>query len=248
MLINIVIFLASIVPSVLIVVLLRRRRKEDLLYKKSCNSAILRGLISVLPIVAVSAVLSLLNSVIRTFVFSNMSDLLYQALYTFIVLAFAEELVKFGVFRLLLKKKFNEYTWADVVAFMVIIGTMFGLIEDIPYAIGSNPIEMLIRGFTMGHVGYAFIMGWFYGKKLYTGKRLYGVFAFVLPLLLHGAYDFSLSPELIALNDNLVVIGLSLATFDLVLLILMIRFFIRARKKERYNIPLVKIEPAQEIA
>lgn len=54
---------------------------------------------------------------------------------------------------------------ADVTAIMVIVGAAFGLLEDLPYAIGSNPIQRLVRGFTMGHLGYGFIMGWFYGKK-----------------------------------------------------------------------------------
>ncbi|MBO6165252.1 MAG: hypothetical protein J6O17_02630 [Eubacterium sp.] len=45
---------------------------------------------------------------------------------------------------------------ADITAFMVIIGTVFGLVEDIPYAIGATPSIMLIRGLTMGHVGYFF--------------------------------------------------------------------------------------------
>ncbi len=64
---------------------------------------------------------------------------------------------------------------------MVIIGTAFGMIEDIPYAIGENPIVIIVRGLTLGHVGYAFIMGWFYGKELYTGKKRYGVIAVLLP-------------------------------------------------------------------
>ncbi|MBR2755605.1 MAG: PrsW family glutamic-type intramembrane protease [Lachnospiraceae bacterium] len=242
MFISILIFIASIVPSVLIIILLRRRRKEDLLYKKSCNSALIRGLISVLPILAVSAALYILNATLRRTILQDVDVLVYQALYKFIVIAFAEELVKYLVFRGLLKKKLNAYTWADVVAFMVIIGTGFGLIEDIPYAIGATPIIMLVRGFTMGHVGYGFIMGWFYGKKLYTGKKGYGIIAFLLPFLLHGIYDYSLTPELIAFNDNFAVVAVALAILDLVLLALMIRFFIRSKKKDRYNKPLIEIE------
>ena len=122
---------------------------------------------------------------------------------------------------------------------MVIIGTAFGLVEDIPYAIGATPVIMLVRGFTMGHLGYGFMMGWFYGKKLYTGKKRYGVLAFVLPFLLHGLYDFSLTPELLKWNDNIAFLGVALAATDLVLLALMIRFFIKARKKEHYNTDLV---------
>ena len=123
-----------------------------------------------------------------------------------------------------------------------IIGAAFGLVEDIPYAIGVSPMVMLVRGITTGHTGYGFIMGWFYGKKLYTGKKGFGVIAFMLPWLFHGLYDFSLTEELLAVNDNLAVIAVSLALMDIVLLILTIRFFRRSRRIERYNEPLACFE------
>ena len=164
-----------------------------------------------------------------------MPVLVYQFIYKFFVLAFVEELVKFLAYKDLLKKYPGEWTWADLTAFMVIIGTGFGLIEDIPYAIGASPMIMLVRGITMGHVGYAFIMGWFYGKMRYTGKKIYGFIGFVMPLFFHGLYDFGLSDELLQANDDFAFIAVSLALLDLVLLFLMIRFFRRAPKKERYN-------------
>ena len=243
---SILIFIASIVPSVLIILWMMKRNKGDELYKKSCKSSLLRGLISVLPILGVSAILYILSRILNATLLSNVNVLVYQAIYKFIVLAFAEELVKFLCFRGVLKKKLSPYTWADVVAFMVIIGTGFGLIEDIPYAIGANPIVMLVRGFTMGHVGYAFVMGWFYGKKLYTGKKHYGVLAFLLPVLIHGLYDYSLTPELLQINDGLAAIALGLAVSDVVLLVLMIRFFVRSKKIERYNQPLITLPAATD--
>ena len=245
MLVNILIFLVSIIPSVLIIIWLNNRRKGDLLYRKSCKSALLRGIISVLPIIGVSGLFFIITTILRATVLREANVLIYQAIYKFIVLAFAEELVKFLALRLLLKKKINPYSWVDVAAYMVIIGTTFGLLEDIPYAIDSSPIVMLVRGFTMGHVGYAFIMGWFYGKRLYTGKKRFGVISLLLPFLLHGIYDFSLTPELIAVNDNLAVIGVTMAIVDLVLLALMIRFFKRSRKTEFYNEPIKLDQPAR---
>ena len=246
MILSILFFLLSIIPSVLIFILLRNRRKDDTLYRKSCNSSFIRGVVSVLPVIGLSLVLYILNAVIRFAAAGRIDTLVYKAIYTFVVLALAEEIVKYVAFRLQLKKKFYAYTWADVVAFMVIIGTSFGLIEDVPYAVGASPIVMLVRGFTMGHVGYGFIMGWFYGKRLYTGKKVYGVFAVLLPWLIHGLYDFSLTPELLELNDNFAFIGVSLALLDLVLLVLMIRFFIRSKKKERYQQPLIMIDQAAD--
>lgn len=245
MLLSILFFLLSIVPSVLIFVLLRNRQKDNILYRKKCTYSFVSGLISVLPILLLSGVLYVLNVFLKVALLQNVNILVYQAIYRFIVLAFAEEIIKFLTFRFVLKRNPYAYSWADVTAFMVIIGTAFGLIEDIPYAIGATPIIMLVRGFTMGHVGYGFIMGWFYGKRLHTGKKFYGVIAVLLPWLIHGLYDFSLTPELLELNDNFAFLGVSLALLDIVLLILMIRFFIRAKKQERYQQPLPTFEQAQ---
>ena len=57
--------------------------------------------------------------------------------------------------------------------------------------------------------------------------------------------DFPLTQELLEMNDILAIIGVSLALLDIVLLILMIRFFIRAKKQERYTLPLPAFEQAQ---
>ena len=245
MFLSILFFLLSIIPSVLIVIWLRNRQKDHILYKKKCTYAFVSGAISVLPIILLSGVLYLLSVLFRIALLQNTNALVYQAIYRFIVLALAEEIIKYLTLRFVLKKNPYAYSWADIVAFMVIIGTAFGLVEDIPYAIGATPIIMLVRGFTMGHDGYGFIMGWFYGKSLQTGKKHYGVIAILLPWLLHGLYDFSLSSELLELNDNFAFLGVSLALLDIVLLILMIRFFIRAKKQERYQQPLPAFEQAQ---
>lgn len=242
MFLSVLFFLISLVPSVLILVWLSKRHREDALYKKVYKSALIRGLISVLPILALSGALALSNAALKATVLKGANVFLIKAIYNFVVLAFAEEFIKLMLFRAVLKKKPYPYSWADVTAVMVIIGTAFGLIEDLPYAIGANPMTMLVRGLTMGHVGYGFVMGWFYAKRLYTGKKAYGVLALVLPWLVHGLYDFSLAPELIELNDNFAFLGVSLAVFDLVLLVLMFRFFKRAKKMEIYQTTLPQFE------
>ena len=252
MLLSVIIFLLSIIPSVLIIVWMFKRRKEDLLYKKSCKGALGRGLLSVLPILLLSGALYFLNSFLKSTVFKGIPVLAYEAIYKFVVLAFAEEIIKYAMLRRTLKKG-SGYSWADVVAFMVIIGTAFGLVEDIPYALGADAMTMLIRGFTMGHVGYGFMMGWFYGKSLKTGKRRYDVIAVLFPWFLHGLYDFSLTEELTDINDNLMFIAFLMALLDVVLLILMIRFFVRVRKRkiEKYLellVPAIGIPGGEEPA
>ncbi|MBR2067436.1 MAG: PrsW family intramembrane metalloprotease [Solobacterium sp.] len=233
MLINIIVFLLSIIPSALIILWLMRRKENDL-YKASCKDALHKGLFCVFPILGVSAIFAITLSLTRTFIYKDMPVLLYQALYKFIVLAFAEELVKYILFKKVLKRRNYTCSWADITAFMVIIGTAFGLIEDIPYAIGASPMVMIVRGITMGHVGYGFLMGYYYGKKLYTGNRKYGIMAFMIPFLLHGLYDFSLSEELLAANDNFAFLAVNLAFLEIIFLILMIHFFRKEKKKPKH--------------
>ena len=133
MLINLFFFILSIVPSVLIVIWLRNRKKHNTLYLQSCKSAIIRGTICVMPILVVSATFHLARNLLIRFIFPDMNALVSQAIYTFIVLAFSEELVKYIMFRHLLRKNISNYSLADITAFMVIIGTVFGLVEDIPF-------------------------------------------------------------------------------------------------------------------
>ena len=244
---SIIIFLLSIVPSVLVFILLRNRHKGDTLYRKSCSYAFISGLISVLPILILSAVLFIMNAALKLTLLKDANILVYKAIYKFIVLAFAEEFIKYLVFRFVLKRKKYSYSWADITAIMVIVGTAFGLMEALPYAFDASPMMMLVRGFTMGHVGYGFIMGWFYGKRLYTGKKKYAVISVLLPWLLHGIYDFSLTPELLEVNENLMFIALFMALLDIVMLILMIRFFIRSKKQERYMQSVCSIEKKEYV-
>lgn len=238
---SILIFILSIIPSALIIAwMFKRHGKEDLTYKRTAKGALWRGLLSVLPILLVSATLYVVNVVLKLTIFKGIPVLAYQAVYKFVVLAFAEEIIKYLMLRLTLKKS-NGYSWSDVVAFMVIIGTAFGLMEDIPYAVGADVPTMLVRGFTMGHVGYAFMMGWFYGKSVKTGKKRYDVIAVLLPWALHGIYDYSLTPELMDINENFMFIAVGMAVLDVVVLALMIRFFVRERKhpQEKYLLSLV---------
>lgn len=55
---------------------------------------------------------------------------------------------------------------------------------------------------------------------------------------IHGRYDFSLSKEFAAINDNLVIVALILAILDIVLVIILIRFVRKTRGQERYTEPL----------
>lgn len=238
MLLSIVFFVISIIPTTVLFIWLKFRRKDDEQYRKCCNSAFIRGIVSVLPIVAFSFAVHILNVLVFNTVLKDTDRFIYIIVYNFLVLALVEETVKFLVFRSLLKKKCVKTSWADTAAYMVIVGLGFGLIESLTYAIDANAVTMLVRGFTLGHAGYGLIMGFFYGKMLYSGRKRYGIAGFIIPWFIHGLYDFSLAQEFLDISEYAAFLPVALAVLDIVLLVLMIVFFVRSKKKKKYNMQI----------
>lgn len=225
----------SLAPAILLYRWLRNRVKDEEAYKKLCSSTLKRGILSIFPILLLSAVIQI---IIRLIGIKDSNPLLYAALYTFIVLALAEEIVKYLAFRRTLMKTDYKPSWLDVTVLMTIIGIGFDLIESLVYAIGASVPVVLIRGICIPHAGYGFLVGYFYGKGVKNANPVTKWTGFVLAWLLHGLYDFSLSEEFVAINDNLMAISLVLAILDIVLVIMLVRFVKKVKGQETYTEPL----------
>ena len=135
----------------------------------------------------------------------------------------------------MLRKTECDCSWYDITVFMTLVGVGFGLLESVLYAFEMSPAAAIIRGITLAHGGYGFIMGYFYGKAFKTGKKGYFAVSFLLPYLLHAAYDFLLTPELAEYNEDLAGIAVLLAFLDLVVIALAVIFFARRRKNPKYT-------------
>ena len=214
MLLALLSLIVSSIPSVLLYIYLRNLRKDEPEYRKHCRRLLLRG---VLCSVGVAVLAFLLNVAWKLAGPTN--DLLKAAFRTFIIAAFIEEFVKYMSANKTIKKYHDKINWLDCIAFVAIVGIGFQWIETVVYLLESNFIQILVRGFTMGHPSYGMLMGYFIGKASYTGKRSYKNTAFLLPLLLHGMYDFSLAEEFQALNDNLVFVPFIMVIIEIVILI-----------------------------
>ena len=232
--------LVSLIPSIILYKWIQKKGKDDK-YKKICKKAFVRGIIAIFPILLTSIIFYLVGKLSGL---EKINPLLYQVYYTFIALAFAEELIKFLTFKRVLKKNEYEYSWFDLTIIMIMIGLGFGCIENATFSLNSGIIAMLIKGISLGHAGYGFIMGWFYGKMKKTGKKIYGILSFLIPWFLHGLYDFGLSKELIAVNDNLAIISVSLELVCLICAFLIIRFVIKRKDSVIYIEPLEKSKQA----
>ena len=225
----------SFIPSVSLFLWLRNRLKKEDAYRKLCSQTLWQGAKCMLPILLLSGCSYIL---LRLTGLHNTNPLLYQALYMFIVLALMEEAAKYRGFMRILKKPDYAYSWLDTAVLMTIIGLGFGMLESVIYAIGASVPVVLVRGICVPHAGYGFLTGYFYGKGSKTDKPVMKWTGFLLAWLIHGLYDFSLSEEFIALNDNLAIIALLLALLDVVLVFLLIVFARRAKKQALYTEPL----------
>lgn len=234
-------FIASLIPSVVLFIWFRGL-KSDQTYKECCKNAFINGLIAVFPVMLLSATFAILKNVL----FANVNPLLYTAFHCFVVLALSEELAKYYMSRKLIDKVIGSVSWLDLIIFMGIVGIGFGIAENIVYAIGSNPIVMLIRGLSIAHGGYGMMTGYFLGKVMKSGKsdRLHGLLAIVPAWLIHGLYDFGLSNEFLALGDWTAFISVSLAIAEVIVLIGFILFIRKAINDEKYTAPLLTASEA----
>lgn len=224
--------LANFIPSFILYFYLKNRVLDDDEYRNMCREALLKGFLCVPFVILASATLSLLGGILKT----GSLDILYSGLYQkFIVITLAEEMVKYLMLKHLMKKNEYRYSWIAIISFMIIIGTGFGILEDIVYAIGSSPIHMIVRGITAMHSGFGFVMGYFEGKSYHTGKKWYSFIGFILAYLMHGIYDYTLIPELGERYEMIAFIPVTLAFICFVLLIYMFIFFAKAKKKEKYT-------------
>ena len=214
----------------------RTDAQEKEVFKITCKRALVQGIFAVIPIVLLSA---LSYVALRLTRLQETNALLYEALYTFIVLALMEEIMKYRAFRRVIKKTDHPCSWLDVTVLMTIAAIGFGMIESVIYAIGASVPVVLVRGICVPHAGYGFIVGYFYGKGLKNESPAIKWVGFAIAWFLHGLYDFSLSEEFVAINDNLMFIALLLAILDIVLVIALIVFVRKRRTQKAYMQPLL---------
>ena len=229
-------FFLSMVPAAVLSLWLIRLKDMPEDYAKTATRSLIAGVISVLPVVACSAVLNVAGGLAFGLTGIRAAHpFWYDAYYKFIVLALSEEIMKFLAMKKAVgARRSSHLEWT---VFMVLTGTGFEVIEAIPYAIGSGVPHMLVRGFTIMHAAFGLITGYFYGKSRREGKRGYAVFGILLAWFLHGLYDFTLTAEIMEVSDLVMFIPLSIAALSVVLLVVIVVFVLRARKREKYLEP-----------
>ena len=225
--INLIVFPLSIIPTILIYLWLRKKAMGDDVHRAEGKKALIYGFEAVLPVMALSAVFKVLEVVI--FREDGIPKSFYHA---FFVLAFAEEAAKGYMLYRLLGKQDMENSRLDIVTYMVDIAIGFSILESALYAILTNVAQIIVRGLTFPHLGEGFIMGYFAAKGLKEGMRQWFIPAFLIPWILHGSYDFCLSPEFEDGNLPAAIAALLLAALSVALAITIIIYVKREKKKD----------------
>lgn len=224
-------FLVSLVPSVALYLWLKDHMNGGDPYKRGCRRALAYGALAGGPVLLVTFVLRLVWGLAGLGAANPIVDAAYKDI---VSIALSEELCKYLMFRRVLAKEDRPISWLEMIAVMTIVGIGFGLMEDIPYALMTNAGQMLVRGITVGHGSYGFIMGYLMGKAKATGDNKWAVLGFVIPWVMHGLYDFGLS-EAVDAYFLPGFLSVSLAVADLAIIIYMIFFMRRARNDEKYT-------------
>ena len=218
-------FLVSLIPALFLFFWLKKRETDEG-WGTLCDSAIKNGLLSTLGVIPVSGVIEIVL-ILSGLKASHL--ILYNFLHSFFALAFAEELVKYFFFLRVLRKNERAYSWFELTVLMTIVGMGFGILENVLVAIGSGAITMIVRGITIAHGGLGFIMGYFYGLSVRTGKKSYRIAGFLLAWIVHSFYDFSLSSGLTDVAPAFIYVAIGLTVVFVLLIIGFILFVKKAR-------------------
>ena len=131
---------------------------------------------------------------------------LYYLLFFFVVVAVSEEGIKYLLLRLRTWRSREFNCSFDGVVYAVTLSLGFALWENIQYVLRFGFLTAMARAVTAvpGHACFGVFMGAWYGaakREALSGKRQKSLWlrflAFLVPCLLHGAYDFIASTRLL---------------------------------------------------
>ena len=165
-------------------------------------------------------------------------DFVYLFVYSFVFVGLLEEVAKFLSTMIIMKidKHFNSYFDSIVYAAFVAMG--FACLENIIYIVNDNfniNTVILRAVFSVpSHVIFSVFMGKFIElfRTKEKGRVLYLLLAVIIPVLLHGLYDFVLLyvPNLVSTTLTFYVI---LISFEIILYIIGIREIVLSSKNSR---------------
>jgi RsiW-degrading membrane proteinase PrsW (M82 family) len=181
-------FILALLPVLMILLYIYKKDKFEKEPYRLLIYVFLIGVASAVPIMFAEIVLS-----DRMAGLIGMSAAAYTA---FVVAALTEEFFKFIIlyFFLWKKKEFNEKY--DAIVYAVFISMGFAALENTMYVFDHGIRTGLMRAITAvpAHALFAVSMGYYFGIARFdlNKRKLYFVLSLLVPVLLHGIYDFLL--------------------------------------------------------
>jgi len=119
---------------------------------------------------------------------------------TFLVVGLVEEIFKFLVMKSSVKRIKNRMCWLDVVFCGALAGLGFELYEDIMYS-GNGLGVVLLRLLTPFHFVFGVLMGYLYGKAMFTKNKVWILLSVLAPALIHALFDTSV--QMLHYNEDI---------------------------------------------
>ena len=111
---------------------------------------------------------------------------------SFLTAAIPEEVAKFLVSIVYIRRLRSRNVMLDCVVISSIAGLGFQIVEDFLFATDGLS-TVIIRGLVPFHFTFGAVMGYYIGRALCTEEKKYMFLALFLPIMLHGLFDFSIS-------------------------------------------------------
>ncbi len=225
---NLYMILLAVAPSIALIAFILLHDRYDKEPFGMLAKVFFFGMLASIPVLVVELLLSRYNF---------FSGLLGAAIQAFIVIGFTEEFFKrlVVVKTALFHKEFNEKLDGIVYCAMASLG--FATVENVLYVIQFSSLEpsiWLMRAFLSvpTHMLLGIIMGYFLGLSRFGPNKADTISnykkALIIPVVLHGAYDF----VLMAGFDNYLYFFVPIVILLWVLGMVMLRKFTKASKQD----------------
>lgn len=180
------------------------------------------GLLSCLMVLAITVFLGLIFPFIFTNVYyMNWLELLF---YAFVIVALVEESSKwFFVYKLSYNSKYFDQIY-DMIVYSCFVSLGFACFENIIYVFNNGFVVGIIRALSAVplHACNGVIMGLFLGLAKYYDvrdndnlKKRFLFFSLLVPVMIHGFYDFSLFSLSIILHILVLIFVICLYIFSI---------------------------------
>lgn len=202
--------ISSIAPAMLIMFLIYKHDldKEPI---QMLVKAFFGGVLSIVIALAIALPLGLFESAFP----SGFMQSFYSA---FFGAAIPEEFAKWLIFYWLIKKAPHFDQYYDGILYAIFISMGFALVENILYVMSGGLSVALIRAIfsVPGHMLFVIPMGYYLSlSKFEEGKQAanHRILSLVLPMLLHGTFDFILMYMGAKSNISPIIAGLLVIAF-----------------------------------